>query len=215
MDNKEGFGVSRKIRDGKIDDFLFQAGTLMFLLKEPNVDDKLPQKDDFFWFSEVVKSKTKSADSYYEDDFGKLEPKNIAAARRAQSKYYNFLNAICEKLNFCIRQCSYVNLNPIGGGKKQSKEYDKLVEEFFPEKKKQIANLAPKAIICCRTYEKFIKNLRTEEIVKQLDNGNGAIVKIEGKVFMMIKTKHPANRHVSNDNAIKQIVDTYQQLMRL
>lgn len=209
MDNKESFGVSRKIRDGKIDDFLFQAGTLMFLLKEPNVDDKLPQKDDFFWFSEVVKAKTESKSNYYEKEIAS------ASAKRAQSKYYNFLNAICEKLNFCIRQCSYVNLNPIGGGKKQSKEYDKLVEEFFPEKKKQIANLAPKAIICYGTYEKFKENLCTEEIIKHLDNGNGAIVKIEGKVFMMIKTKHPANRHVSNDNAIKQIVDTYQQLMRL
>lgn len=210
MSNKQNPISDRKIRDGKIDDLLFQTGTLMFLLKESNTSDGNEQSDNYFWFSEVVK--TKSCGAYYNEPFKALDKNQIKNAKCGQTRYYNFLNGICKRLNFDIRKCSYVNLNPIGGGAEESDKYKENVQLFLTEKKRQIIELAPKAIICCGTYEIF-KNNFSDSILKSTDNG--AVIKMGDKNFIIIQAKHPTNRKISNKTDWERISATYNQLNNL
>lgn len=193
----------KKIKDGEIDKDKFEKGALMFLLKESNTSDGQVQNEDFFWFSEVVKAK--SSGLPYGDN---------SSAKRSASTYYNLLSKICEKLGYDIRKCSYVNLNPLGGGKKQSNEYKRNAENYFSNTKEKISKLFPKAIICCGTYEIFMEHISVEETVKP-DNGKSAVIKIGEKKIMVIKGKHPIDRNVDNATIIEQVTEEYIRLSSL
>lgn len=207
IDKKGKEKMNREIRDGKINEILFKPGTLMFLLKEshvkPNVNGDQNGDDDFFWFSEVVKVKKKNAAEYISKD-------NSRSEKAAQTRYYNFLNGICDILRFDINECSYVNLNPSGGGPKESKGYLGKVREFSTKTKDKINELAPGVIICCGTYDVFLR-----EFVKQ-DSGKmngGTIAAIDGNEYIIIKTKHPASWQINNE--YERIRNTYNELSRL
>jgi hypothetical protein len=202
-----------EIKDGKISD-QFKKGTLLFLLKESNISDEQNVEYDFFWFSEVVQAKLKNPSAYCEKHLPS-DPRKKGTDKVAQTKYFNFLNGICKELGFNICECSYVNLNPFGGGSAvQNSVFSDNIKYSSASKIKQIKELCPKAIICCGTYDiltnKKYGYLSSYEITNVSDFGS--FVEICGDKYAVISTKHPASQRTTNKDAWESIRKTFQKM---
>lgn len=97
---------------------------LVFILREPNSGNN---EADTFWFKNTVESAEKEE---------RLD--------RYQNVYYNKLGKIaCLLLNKgddiqnALKQCAYINLYPVKGGKEASEQYQKVFNAF---KKKDFSN---------------------------------------------------------------------------
>lgn len=90
---------------------------LVFILREPNSGNN---EADTFWFKNTVESAEKGE---------RLD--------RYQNVYYNKLGKIaCLLLNKgddiqnALKQCAYINLYPVKGGKEASEQYKKVIKAF-------------------------------------------------------------------------------------
>ena len=98
---------------------------LVFILKEPNSGNN---EADTFWFKNTVEGA---------ENGDKLD--------RYQNVYYNKLGKIaCLLLGYgdkqkasALKQCAYINLYPVKGGKEASEQYKKVIEAF---KNKDVSN---------------------------------------------------------------------------
>lgn len=188
------------IHDEKIDDENFQPNTLMFLLKESNISYGAERDEDFFWFSEITKARLNN--KYYDE-----------SNKKAESTYFNLINGICKGLGFEILECSYVNLNPKGGGVSESKDFSSKAKYHWGNRKTKIKVLSPKSIICCGTYPELIDLLCNDSGIKvDIKCDDGAIAKIGGKKVFVINGKHPISSHEKNTAAIEKIKNIYDKL---
>lgn len=189
----------RSICDGEISKEEFQKYTLMFLLKESNISDCAEHDEDFFWFSEVAKARLNN--KYYDE-----------SNKKAESTYFNLINGICKGLGFEILECSYVNLNPEGGGVSESKDFSSKAKYHWENRKTKIKVLSPKSIICCGTYHELIDLLCNDNEIKIDISDDGAIAKIDGKEVFVINGKHPTSSHEKNTATIERIKIIYDKL---
>ena len=111
--NENGFYKHNgNVIEGFIDDSIksLDEVRLVFILKEPNSGGKPADK---FWFKEIVEQ-NKSSNSYY-SKLGKI-------ACLLLNKGDDIQNA--------LKQCAYINLYPVKGGKEASEQYQNVFNAF-------------------------------------------------------------------------------------
>lgn len=122
---------------------------VLFICKESNVNGIT--SDGTFWLREVVMAK-ENGDVYRKAEYS--NKKEQKRDRTAQTKYFNCLNSIAQKLLNCtneknaLKECAYMNINKRGGystcNLEQLKEYAKQYDGLI---KKQVEILKPKKIV--------------------------------------------------------------------
>lgn len=165
------YDYSKKYPDERIiKDGIVKEGktTILFILKESNTGNNGNEystenyttnncNKDFFWFKEVYNAK-KSGEKYYNH-------KNCNRVEKAaQTKYYNCIMGIVEKLypNNQDIEIAYININKNGGGStSDGKGIEKWLKENSDEKKfliDQIKELNPSKIVIfsCNNTNKLI-----------------------------------------------------------
>lgn len=150
-----------EIKDGKVTENYSNANSkILFILKEPNISNSKGEK--VFWFKEVYNAK-KSGEKYYNH-------KNCNRVEKAaQTKYYNCIMGIVEKLypNNQDIGIAYININKNGGGStSDGKGITKWLTEENKKKKllKQIQKLTPTKIVVfsCNNSNKLIMDFAKE-----------------------------------------------------
>lgn len=145
-----------EIKDGKVTENYSNANSkILFILKEPNISNSKGEK--VFWFKEVYKCKSKNPSDYYnKENCNRVE-------KAAQTKYYNCIMGIVEKLypNNQDIGIAYININKNGGGStSDGKGITKWLTEENKKKKllKQIQKLTPTKIVVfsCNNSNKLI-----------------------------------------------------------
>ena len=119
--DKNGFYKHNgNVIEGFIDDSIksLDEVSLVFILKEPNSGGKLADK---FWFKEIVEQ-NKSSNSYY-SKLGKIACLLLGYGDKQKAS--------------ALKQCAYINLYPVKGGKEASEQYKKVIEAF---KNKDVSN---------------------------------------------------------------------------
>ena len=150
-----------EIKDGKVtDNYNNVNDRILFILKESNISNS--DNEPVFWFKEVYNAK-KCGEKYY-------KPENCNRVEKAaQTKYYNCIMGITEKLYPDKKDIgiAYININKNGGG---STSDGKGIAEWLTEKDKkdilldQIEKLNPTKIVVfsCNNSNKLIMDFAKE-----------------------------------------------------
>ena len=151
-----------EIEDGIVtDNYNNVNDKILFILKESNISNS--NNKPVFWFKEVYNAK-KSGEKYYNH-------KNCNRVEKAaQTKYYNCIMCIVEKLypNNQDIGIAYININKNGGGStSDGKGIAKWLKENSDEKKfllDQIKELNPSKIVIfsCNNTNKLIMEFAEE-----------------------------------------------------
>lgn len=150
-----------EIPDGEVtENYSNSENKILFILKESNISNS--DNKPVFWFKEVYNAK-KSGEKYYNH-------KNCNRVEKAaQTKYYNCIMGIVEKLYPHEEDIgiAYININKNGGG---STSDGKGIAKWLTEKDKkdilldQIEKLNPTKIVIfsCNDSNKLIQNFANE-----------------------------------------------------
>lgn len=151
-----------KIPDGKVtDNYNNVNDRILFILKESNISNS--DNEPVFWFKEVYNTKKSGGKYYNRENCNRVE-------KAAQTKYYNCIMGITEKLYPDNKDIgiAYININKNGGG---STSDGKGVAEWLTEedKKQELLNqikteLKPTKIVVfsCNNSNKLITKFAEE-----------------------------------------------------
>ncbi len=145
------------VYDGRFDET--KTGGILFICKESNVENDTDYGIKDFWMKNVVKAKSKG--EYY-------KPSTVND-KRAQTKYYNCLQHIIDKINnetensYKIEDCAYMNLNKRGGtsvadNEKIKNYFNQYYQDFILEEIKLLK--CDYIVVFC--YEQFKDSIITK-----------------------------------------------------
>lgn len=99
-------------------------------------------------------------------------------------------------------------------GRSISKNYNltEYAREFKTQLKKEIEIISPDIIVCCGTAN-MLNAVYDGEIRKALNSGDHCIFPKNGRTIV-IKTCHPANRHVDKKYMFNAVVNAYRQALK-
>ena len=167
------------VLDGRFDNNKKDGG-ILFICKESNVEVDTTYGEKEFWLKKVVEAKSSNPPQYYNA--------KTVIDKRAQTKYYNCLCHIIDKLNnelktnYDIKDCAYMNINKRGGTSVANNK--KIINYFNQYYSKYIRNEI--VLLNCDYIVVFCYEQFEESIVKELRNINGYTDKIYGY------EKHPS-----------------------
>lgn len=145
------------IPDGRFDET--KTGGILFICKESNVENDTDYGTKDFWMKNVVNAKSEG--EYYKP--------STANDKRAQTKYYNCLQHIIDKINnktensYKIEDCAYMNINKRGGksisdNEKIKNYFNQYYQDFIREEIKLLK--CDYIVVFC--YEQFKDSIITK-----------------------------------------------------